>query len=145
MLSKPQILTTSSTKSASPITSPRQGGTSQSIFSPRPLTLNPRSFNISKVFCSGTSTPVKALIRLYRSVYVRCHAGSLPCTTNSLASPPHISKIILVAISDPHPGDVGSRPLSKRYLASLIIFNFRPVDAVLTGSKIAASRNIFAV
>ena len=97
------------------------------------------------VFSSGTSTPVKAFIRLCRSVYVRCHEGSLPCTTNSLASPPQISKIILAAISDPQPGEVGSRPLSKRYLASVIIFNFRPVDAVLTGSKMAASRNIFTV
>ena len=59
--------------------------------------------------------------------------------------PPQSFSIISVESSIPSNVDSGSIPLSNLYLASLMIFNLRPVDATFSGIKYADSIRIFLV
>ena len=91
------------------------------------------------------STPPNALIRLSRKKYLRLTFGISPAMTISLASPPQIWRISLLASSAPGNWKAGSIPRSNRNRASDCKFSFRPVIAVLTGSKYAASRKTLVV
>ena len=113
--SKPAIRSTSSTRSASPSTSPRQGGgrtaTRSSSRSSQP---KPSAVRMPSASARSQSTPPSALTRDGRKAISRRQAGAVPALTTSLGSPPQSSITRRVMSSRPGPAKAGSRPRSKR-------------------------------
>ena len=104
----------SSTKSASPPMSGRQGGGEAEMVPSATTGVNPSSLRMRT--CSGTSTfiPINSSTRPVRSEMWRLSGITSPSHSTSDASPPQISRIIRVASSRPSRANSGSTPLSNR-------------------------------
>ena len=115
MRSKPAIRSTSSTRSASPSTSPRQGGGCTATRSASPSSQpKPNAVRMPSASARSPSMPPSARTLEGRKAISRRQAGAVPATTTSLGSPPQSSITRRVMSSMPGPAKAGSRPRSKR-------------------------------
>ena len=135
------IRATSSTRSAEPRISGRQLGT----WAWSPSMINPKSVRYFIWSSDEISIPTSDSILLVSSVYDRDTSGTAPAFISAEASPPPYFCISVTAWSHPLIVNNGSTPLSNLYRASELIFNLRPVIAILVGSQYALSTKTFIV
>ena len=119
--------TTSSTRSASPLMSGRQDGTSATTSSPAPATAKPSASSISELLLVGDIDAGKRLHAVEPVAAPKIpSAAHAPAITSSDASPPQSSSIMSEAISAPGSTKAGSTPRSKRKRASETMPSLRP-------------------